>query len=259
MLKETEEKLAYSLTAETTELLPFLPYLLQDLWELGSSPRDMIKLIKKHMPMSENTKILDLACGKGAVSINIAKELGVRVYGFDLIPEFIEYSIQKAKELNVDTLCYFTVGDANKIVDIEKNYDCVIFGAAGNILGSPQETLTKLIETIKPNGYIIIDEAYLPDDGDNERVKYKNYDFLTQKQWLNLFKENGLKLVEEISNVEEYDFDSDNEAIAMRTNELIAKYPEKRAIFEGYIQSQLNECDDLENNVVAVTWMLQKM
>ena len=259
MLKETEEKLACSLTAETTELLPFLPYLLQDLWELGSSPKDMIRLIKKHMPISENTKILDLACGKGAVSINIAKELGVRVYGFDLIPEFVEYSTQKSKELNVDALCQFTVGDANKIIDTEKNYDCVIFGAAGNILGTPQETLIKLIRTIKPNGYIIIDEAYLPDDGDNEGVKYKNYDYLTHKQWLHLFEDSGLKLVEEISNVEEYDFDSDNEAIAMRANELIAKYPEKRTIFEGYIQSQLNECDDLENNVVAVTWILQRI
>ena len=35
MTKETEEKLARSLSAETTELLPFLPYLLQDLWALG--------------------------------------------------------------------------------------------------------------------------------------------------------------------------------------------------------------------------------
>jgi len=259
VIKEIEEKLACSLTAETIELVPFLPYLLQDLWELGSNPRDMIRMIKRHMPISESTKILDLACGKGAVSINIAKELGVKVYGFDLIPEFIEYSTQKAKELGVDELCHFAVGEVNEVVDTEKNYDCVIFGAAGNILGSPQETLTKLSKVVKPGGYIIIDEAYLPDDGSNEGVMYKNYDFLNHKQWLDLFKNNSLKLVEELQNEEEYDFDSDNKAIATRANELIAKYPEKRAIFEGYIQSQLNECTDLESNVIAVTWMLQRI
>lgn len=33
--QSTEEKLAASLTAETTELLPYLPYLLQDLWTYG--------------------------------------------------------------------------------------------------------------------------------------------------------------------------------------------------------------------------------
>jgi len=259
MTRETEETLARSLTAETTELLPFLPYLLQDLWELGSNPRDMVRLIKKQMPISEDAKILDLACGKGAVSINIAKELGANVYGFDLIPEFIEYASQKAKELNVDALCHFACDDANEVVDAEKNYDCVIFGAAGNVLGTPQETLAKLLKTIKSNGYILIDEAYLPDDGDNEDVKYKNYDYLTHQQWLRLFKDNGLKLVEEMSNDGEYDFDSDNKAIAARANELIAKHPEKRAIFERYIQSQLNECADLEDSVVGVTWMLQKI
>lgn len=257
MTRETEEKLARSLTAETTDLLPFLPYLLQDLWELGSSPADMIKLIKKHMSISEDTKILDLACGKGAVSIRLAESLGVTVYGFDLIPEFIEYAGQKAKELNVGALCHFVCGDANEIVSTEKGYDCVIFGAAGNVLGSPQETLNKLIKTVKPKGYILIDEAYLPEDSSNGGVKYKNYEYLTHEQWLRLFKDSGLTLLEELSSAEDCDYDADKKAIAMRADELIAQYPEKRAIFEGYVNSQLNEYEDLESTVTGATWLLQ--
>lgn len=42
-MSNVEEKLAKSLTAESTELIPYLPYLLQDLWELGSSPKDIIE------------------------------------------------------------------------------------------------------------------------------------------------------------------------------------------------------------------------
>ena len=34
-----EEKLARSLTADSTQLIPYLPYLLQDLWELGRNTR----------------------------------------------------------------------------------------------------------------------------------------------------------------------------------------------------------------------------
>lgn len=67
MTRETEEKLAAALSAETTELLPFLPYILQDFWELGSDPAVMAELINKHISLSESTRILDLACGKGAV------------------------------------------------------------------------------------------------------------------------------------------------------------------------------------------------
>jgi len=257
MIRETEEKLALSLTAETTELLPFLPYLLQDLWELGSSPKDMIKLIKKHLPVSEDTKILDLACGKGAVSVRIAQNLNVNVYGFDLIPDFIEYANQKAKELNVNSLCHFMIGDVNEIVNTEKNYDCVIFGAAGNILGNPQETLSKLLKTIRPKGYILIDDAYLPEGLSNKEIKYKNYEYLTREKWMRLFKDSGLELVEEIPDIEGYDFDSDNKAITLRANALITQYPEKRAILEGYINSQANECDDSRNALTAVTWMLR--
>jgi len=256
---KTDETLARSLTAETTELLPFLPYLLQDLWELGSNPQDITKLIKKHVEISKDTKMLDLACGKGAASINIAKELGISVYGFDLLPDFINYAKQKAKEWGVEQLCHFACYDANKVVNTEKDYDCVIFGAAGNILGNPQETLTKLLKIVKPGGYIIFDEAYLPDDRNNNEVNFKNYDYLTHDKWLSLFKKNGLMLMDELPDTEEHDIDSVINSITKRVNELIAKHPKKRSIFEKYIQSQLSEYEDMEYNVVGVTWMLQKM
>ncbi|MCL2852082.1 MAG: class I SAM-dependent methyltransferase [Defluviitaleaceae bacterium] len=258
MIKETEEKLARSLTAETTDLLPFLPYLLQDLWELGSDPREIIKLIKDHIPLSDDTKILDLACGKGAVSIRIAESLGVNVYGVDLISEFIEYADKKAKELDVGSLCHFSCGDANEPIGVGTDYDCVVFGAAGNVLGSPQETLQKLIKTVKPGGCVIIVESYLPNDSNNNEIKYKNYEYLTHAQWLSLFKDNGLMLLEELSSTEEYDFDSDTNAIALRADELIAKHPDKRAIFEGYVNSQRHESEDLESSLTSVTWMLKK-
>ncbi|MDR0978655.1 MAG: class I SAM-dependent methyltransferase, partial [Lachnospiraceae bacterium] len=78
---KVQEKVASSLTANGIELLPFIPYLLQDLWELGSSPEDIMHLIKKHISISNNTKMLDLACGKGAVSVNICKELNIETKG----------------------------------------------------------------------------------------------------------------------------------------------------------------------------------
>ena len=259
MLNETDEKLARSLTAETTDLLPFLPYLLQDLWELGSSPRDMIKLMQKHMPISPDTRILDIACGKGAISVRVAKSLGVSVRGYDLLPDFIEYAKRKADEWGVGHLCSFVQGDANEVVGKVSGYDCVIFGAAGNILGDPADTLQKLSGTIKPGGCILIDEAYLPEGTSNSDVKYQNYDYLTREQWLRLFKASGLELLEELQNTGDYDFDSDNKAIARRAAELIAKHPEKREMFEGYIASQLDECEDLESNITAITWILKKV
>ena len=73
LTNETKEKLARSLSWETIDLLPFLPYLLQDFWELGSDPGVMAELIHRYVHPSEKTRILDLACGKGAVSVKVAQ------------------------------------------------------------------------------------------------------------------------------------------------------------------------------------------
>ena len=123
MDNSVKEKWAKSLTAETTELIPYLPYLLQDLWEIGSSPEDIVKLISLHIPNRESFRVLDLACGKGVVSVIIAKELNVHVKGIDIMSEFISYAEQKAKEYNVENLCCFALNDINVSVNEEKDYD----------------------------------------------------------------------------------------------------------------------------------------
>ncbi|MCL2618827.1 MAG: class I SAM-dependent methyltransferase [Defluviitaleaceae bacterium] len=258
MYTETDKKRACSLTAEDVGLLPFLPYLLQDLWSLGSSPEDIVTLIQKHMDITPYTQVLDIACGKGAVSVRIALKLGIHVYGCDLTPEFVDYAAQAAWQHHVHDLCRFACIDANEAVEAERDYDCVIFGGAGDILGDPGTTLRKLAQTVKPGGCIILDEAYLPPSGDNSRIEYKNYEYLPREVWLTLFAEHGLTLLDELPMPDDIDMDADTKAIAARAEELAAAHPDKRGMFEGYVRSQQGECADLEENVTAVTWILRK-
>jgi SAM-dependent methyltransferase len=254
---DIQEKLAKSLTAETIDLLPFLPYLLQDLWELGSSPSDIVALIQKHILISENTTILDLACGKGAVSIRAAQVLKTKVKGVDIIPDFIKYAERKAIEHGVDLFCRFAIEDINETIKVPQNFDCVIFGAVGNVLGTPQETMMKLKNVIKPKGYIVIDDAYLKSEGVTD-IKYQNYDYLTYDQWLKIFEEAGLTIVDGItSNDDDSKNDFNTRLIASRADGLIKQYPLQKKLFEEYIQSQKNECEDLENSLVGITWLLQ--
>ena len=263
MTNQTKEALACSLTAETTDLLPFLPYLLQDFWELGSDPDVMIRLIKDHVSLSPEACLLDLACGKGAVSVKIAERLKIKVKGIDILPEFIEYAKHKATEHHVTDLCGFVVGDINEAVKTEKDYDIVIFGAAGIVLGEPSEMLRKLKSVIKPGGYILIDEGYLPDNVKQSDLKCNSYELLSGKQWAALFKEAGLDLIEAVSDKStdipaSGDSDTGMAFIRARANELTLKHPEKKDIFEGYVRGQQNEYDDIENTIICVTWLLRK-
>ena len=254
-------ELARSLSADTTELLPYLPYVLQDYWELGSDPDVMARLIEKHISLSDGIRILDLACGKGAVSVKIANRLGVSVKGIDITHAFIEYAEQKAKEYGVDDLCEFVIGDINEAVKTERDYDCVILGAVGpGVLGGPAETLKKLKAVMKPGGYILIEEGYIPDEGNREKIRYNKDIHLTKQQWMDVFKDADLDLVETASGFGEGDLDSVSgmAAITARANELIEKYPDKKAMFEGYVRDQQNEYDDISDSLICVTWVLRK-
>jgi len=249
-----EEKLAKSLTAEDTELIPYLPYLLQDLWELGSSPNDMIDMISNDIKVSEKTKVLDLACGKGAVSVQLAKAFGCLTWGIDIIPEFIDFADKKACEYGVENICQFKVGDINEAIKVEADYDIVILGAVGDVLGNPAETLEKLKSTVKEGGYIFIDDAY----GDNT----SDGGYFTRDTWLGFFQNAGLKLLDERFNEADELENLNNEqqsSIEMRADQLKESYPDKTDLLESYIRSQQAECDALENEISGVTMLLQKI
>lgn len=248
-----EEKLAKSLTAESIELIPYLPYLLQDLWELGASPNDIIDMTLKHVPVSEKMRVLDLACGKGAVSVQLAKALGCRVTGIDIIPEFIDDAIKKAQEYGVESLCEFKRGDINEAVKTEKEYDIVILGAVGDVLGNPEQTIQKLKQTVKNSGYIFIDDAYGNNDSDG---RYPN-----REQWQLFFKNAQLKIIDERIAKEEAIVSTNDEQqsfIVKRANELKESHPAKAFLFDNYIKSQQSECDELENEIVGVTMLVKK-
>lgn len=251
-MQSIEEKLAKSLTAETTELIAYLPYLLQDLWDLGSSYQDMKTLIAKNIIQDKPLTILDLACGKGAVSVKLALEIDCVVKGIDIMPEFIAYAKKKAIEYDVSNRCSFVVGDITKAIDQEKNFDIVILGAAGDVLGNPQRTIALLKKTVKKNSYIIIDDAYVKSD--------KHKDYYTKNQWLQFFVDEGVELVDELPFNEE-ELHAVNQyqqpLIAKRANELKQKYPDKAHLFDAYVKSQQEECDVLEHDLICVTFLLK--
>ena len=252
----TNNKLAKSLTADTTDIIPFLPYLLQDLWELGSSGQEMLALLRRHVPVTTSFTALDLGCGKGAVSVTLAKALGVRCKGIDLIGDFIQVAREKAIEHGVDGLCEFAGGDIKQAVLSERNYDLAIFGAVGDVLGDRTETLRALMSAIRPGGYLLFDDGYrLPDD-DRELLFDGEYPTLTE--WQELFKKAGLLLIAYSPAEDRPNDDRDFQCISQRAQELIREYPQHREMFEHYVQNQRDEYDDLAQRVIGVTFLLQK-
>jgi SAM-dependent methyltransferase len=253
----TLERLAESLTAQHTDVLPFLPYLLQDLWELGSSPTVMRRVLRSHAPLVAGDRVLDLACGKGAVSVGLAQEFGCSTLGLDIVPEFVEVARQKAAEHGVGGLCQFEVADVASAVTETGGWDVAVWGAAGNLLGGPEQTLAAMHDVVRPGGWVLLDDAYVDVE---EAAGRTDLGYPTFAQWLAMFADAGLNPVaaDAGDDVEDVDNQADTARIRARADELAVRFPDRAGLFDGYVRAQEAESEDLDGPLVGVTWLLHR-
>lgn len=255
-MKSVEESVVIAMDGSDKELFPFLSYILQDLWEIGSDPDAIIKLIGKHFTKYDDLKVLDLGCGKGAVSIKVAHKLGCNCYGIDAVPEFISYAQKKAIEYNVEHLCKFETGDIREKIKELKGYDIIILGAIGPIFGDYFTTLSTLSRCINKNGIFIIDDGYIDDDSNyNHPLMFKKKTVLQQIEMAGMeLAENDIMQKEDIKDSDDYIFDN----LKKRCYELIEKYPDKQNLFLDYIKKQEIENEVLENKVIGTTMVIKR-
>lgn len=255
-MKSVEESVIIAMDGSDKELFPFLPYILQDTWEIGSDPEAIIKLIGKHFNRHDNLKVLDLGCGKGAVSIKVAHQFRCKCYGIDAIPEFISYAQEKANEYNVEYFCKFEIGDIRKKIKDLKTYDIIILGAIGPVFGNYYSSLSTLSKHLSNSGIIIIDDGYIEDNSD-----YTHPLMLKKQELLHQINEAGMKLIEDDIMQSDRIKDSDDhifENLKNRCMELIEKHPDKKGLFENYIKKQVEENEVLENKVVCTTLVINR-
>jgi hypothetical protein len=64
MMKSIEESVVIAMDGTDKELFPYLPYILQDIWEIRADPEIVIRLIERHIINHDRLKIPDLGCEK---------------------------------------------------------------------------------------------------------------------------------------------------------------------------------------------------
>ncbi len=252
-----EESVVISMDGTSKDLFPYLPYILQDLWEIGTPTKVVIELIEKHTTDYSNQKILDLGCGKGAVSIKLAKKLNCHCHGIDAIKEFIVDAKNKAKEFKVGKCCYFECDDIRSRIYDLREYDIVILGATDTILGDFYSTLSKVSKCIKSKGLILIDICYI--DGYSE---FSDPSIERKSAILEQLSNANIGLIDEITTSKE-DIEKSGKYIYNNINrrcqELINKYPRKKDLFIDYIHKQELENEILETKIICSTMLLKKV
>ncbi len=158
------------------EMIPLLSLFKPKNRILNPWERQFTKIFKK-LRLQKGMKVMDIPCGQGGVSVPLAKQYSVNVIGYDILPAYVRYAREYAKEMGVVHLCKFKVADIRKAVKQKNICDILLWIAPPHVWGRAKSTITKLRNTVRSGGLIVIADAYL-----YPRVKrkgmYKDYDNL---------------------------------------------------------------------------------
>ena len=239
------------------QLLPYVDDLLVDLQDLGGSPA-LITSLLKDAGVAREDRALDLGCGKGAVSIALARAFGWKVEGIDAYEPFIQEARKQAAGAGVADLCNFRVGDIRKAVKEAGSFDAVLYVSVGSVLGAQDECMAALRQCVRPGGLIVLDDGYRVD----EDLDFPGYRHMASREkTLRLLTSQG-DSIEQEHPIPLEDIRDQNqrytECIEARARMLSSKHPELAGELTAYVNMQREECRILEEKVQCVTWILRR-
>lgn len=155
----TLRRIAASVDAPMS-LLPVFDELFAGVESLGSSPRAVVAAMRR-AGIGRDSSVLDLACGKGAAAIALAKSLGCRVTGVDACDAFIRSARTAAAKATVETDCRFVVGDVDdyRTSRAGKHDAAIMLG-----LYAAPRAARLLRRHVRRGGVYLIDDAFRVED-----------------------------------------------------------------------------------------------
>jgi len=237
-----------------------MPALLQNMWSLGSSPKRITGVLSALRLDHSGIHLLDLGCGKGAVCIRIAQELGFKVTGVDINPHFLDDARLKAREHSVSDKCTFIQEDIRIFSESAQDFDIVILASLGALLGTRTQTLEILRKLTQSGGYILIEDWFLksthvPAGSGHETCKTLEITGLELSAL-------GDRLVQ-METIPEDEVNAINDlyihTLKHNKEEILRVHPEYEQMINDFIRSQEEECKYVEQNLGRAIWLLERM
>lgn len=257
MMRTEEEMVAYALEVEVS-LLSHIPELLADLEELGSDAKLIVQVLRE-LDLPEDSRVIDLGCGKGATAVEIAASLGYRVLGVDLFEPFVEASRVAASAAGVAELCEFRYGNILKLVGKTEPADVVVFSALSDVLGPLDATVGVIRSFAKPGGVILISDGCLKEGASVDFPGYENYvghDDSVRR--LTAYGDSLEREVAEPATTVNPDGADEVTLIRARAEQIAQRHPELRRDLLGYAEDQAAEYAFLEAHFAGLLWVLRK-
>jgi len=125
---------------------------------LSPIDRETWQIIADTCRIGLDTRVIELASGKGAFARYLAKTVGCRVDCYDVNPEFVDYSLSRAKEIGLAPRVTTTCRDVNSLKVDRKVYDLGV--CLGALYIFREAGFRVLMRVIKPKGNLVVSDMY---------------------------------------------------------------------------------------------------
>lgn len=160
--------------------------------------------------IDKDSTVLDVGCGAGQTPCYLAKKVGCRVVGIDILPAMIQRSKERAARERLTGQVEFKVADAQELPFEDGLFDAVITESVTAFPKDKARAMREYTRVTRPGGYIGLNEStWLKTPPPPEMVAWVAQDIgatvepLTAAEWRELLEGAGLTdIVERIRPVE---------------------------------------------------------
>lgn len=149
--------------------------------------------------IKKNSRVLEIACGRGEAACALAEAFKCRVDAFDIDPVMVEHSMEKSNKLGLGEFTNFFVKDGRDMDFGEGKYDMVLAeGGALTYIGR-EEGIARAADLLKEGKCLaLMDLIYLRDDVPQPvRDAYEEgvYTYLTEIRYRKLLEAYDFEIV----------------------------------------------------------------
>ena len=166
---------------------------------------DKLRLLGDRLRLGPDTRVLDIASGRGGPAVLLATEFGCSIEGIEIAPEFHAVAVERAEEAGLSHRVTFRLGDAAR-EELGESWDVAMCLGASFVWGSLAGTLDALEPVVRPGGRVVVGEPFwrklpLPED-----YVERDAPFTTLEGTVAIMESGSLRVVSVIASSED-DFD----------------------------------------------------
>ena len=164
---------------------------------------EKLLLLGKRLGLGADSRVLDIASGRGGPALLLTREFGCTWHGVELSPDFHAVAVERAEQAGLADRLSFVLGDGAQATFVPESYDAALCLGASFVYGSLADTVDALAVAVRPGGHVVVGEPYwrrlpLPDDYEDRAEPWATLEGTTR-----IFETSGLPVVSVIASSED--------------------------------------------------------